>query len=170
LPDGSEVSEKVETLAIAIARTEGWGVVGSIPNRYRNPGDLRSMNRHAYPGQIGLNKKGYVIFKTNAWGWAALEKQIQLVIDGKSTRYTQEMTFAQIAKVYAESPQWPKTLCKILQISPRTTFAEYMGLAPRVKFAVSEPPDFIWEGQWNYSATSSQASLLKASPLRTSLI
>jgi hypothetical protein len=125
---------KVATFATAIARTEGFFVKGTIPNRYHNPGDIRATKRNIYPGQVGLSKRGYVIFKSDAWGWAALEKQIQKVIDGSSTRYTQEMTMLEIARVYAANPQWPKTLCKILRISPRLTFEEYFGLAPRVKF------------------------------------
>lgn len=124
--------DKVAKFATAIARTEGFFVKGTIPNRYHNPGDIRAEKLHVYPGQVGLSKRGYVIFKNDAWGWAALERQIQKVIDGTSTKYTQDMTMLQIAKVYAASPQWPKTLCKILRISPRLTFQEYFDLAPRV--------------------------------------
>ena len=125
--------DKVAKFATAIARTEGFYVKGSLPNRLANPGDIRSKKRHAYPGQIGLYH-GYVVFKNAAWGWAALERQIWLIVNGDSKKYTQDMTMLQIAKVYAASPQWPKTLCKILRISPTLTFEEYFELAPRVSF------------------------------------
>jgi hypothetical protein len=127
------VSTKVETFACAIARTEGYFQKGSIPNRLNNPGDLTSQIGNAYPGQQGLYKQ-YVVFRTAQDGWKALRSQIQRVIDGTSTKYTQEMTMLQIARVYAASPQWLKTLGKILRISPKLTFEEYFGLAPRVKF------------------------------------
>jgi hypothetical protein len=116
---------KVEQVATAIARTEGFYVKGTIPNRLHNPGDIKSRHRDAYPGQTGLYH-GYVVFKNDKAGWRVLENQITAIVDGESTKYTQEMTFAQIAKVYATSPQWPKTFCKILQISPDETFKQFM--------------------------------------------
>jgi hypothetical protein len=61
-----------------------------------------------------------------------LYELIQRVIDGNSEHYQQEMTMLQFAKNYAESPQWSKTLCKILKISDRETFEDFFGLAPRV--------------------------------------
>lgn len=124
--------DKVTKMATAIARTEGFFVKGTIPNRYHNPGDIRSRLKHAYPGQVGLNKHGYVIFKNDAWGWAALEKQIERVIDGSSTKYTSDMTFAQIARVYAADPHWKTTFCKIMRVDPQMSFAEYFNLPPRV--------------------------------------
>jgi hypothetical protein len=131
LSTGRSISTKVEELACAMARTEGWMVSGSLPNRLHNPGDIRSRLKNAYPGQIGLYH-GYVIFRNDRAGWRVLEDQIIAIVTGESKRYVQGMTFAQIAKVYAASPQWPKTFCKILHISPQLTFQEYFGLAPRV--------------------------------------
>lgn len=123
--------DKLQDFAHAIARTEGFYAKGSLPNRLHNPGDIRSRLRHAYPGQVGLYH-GYVIFKNDQSGWFALYTQIQKVIHGTSRFYTQGMTMAQIAKVYATSPQWPRTLCKILKITPATTFEEYFMLPPRM--------------------------------------
>jgi len=128
------VDHKVKELAHAIAMAEGYFIRGTIPNRYHNPGDITSSSRHAYPGQVGLSKRGYVIFKNSDYGWQALYDQIQRVIDGTSTRYTQSMTFRQIAKVYAEDRQWAKKVCSILGITPQTTFEEYFELAPRFTF------------------------------------
>src|SRR5208282_4381440 len=128
----TEIDKKVARLAHAIAATEGFYRAGTLPNRLHNPGDIRSRSKHAYEGQVGLNRSGYVIFKSDQFGWAALYQQIRKVLDDDSAYYNREMTFAEIARVYASSPQWPKTLCKILKISPRLTFDEYFGLAPRV--------------------------------------
>lgn len=123
---------QTQQFVTAVARTEGFFVKGTLPARLHNPGDIRSSRPHAYTGQVGLYH-GYAVFRNDRAGWAALTSQIQRVIDGTSTQYNQAMTFAQIAKIYATSPQWPKTLCKILKISPQLTLEEYFGLAPRVR-------------------------------------
>lgn len=133
----------VHTLADAIARTEGFYSKGTIPNRYHNPGDIRSRLPHAYPGQVGLNRSGYVIFRSDRYGWAALHAQIQRVIDGTSTQYDQSMTFAEIAKVYATDPRWKKSVCKILKITPALTFQEYFNLAPRVRMTWNSSADIL---------------------------
>lgn len=140
----TEIDKKVARLAHAIAATEGFNVKGSLPNRLHNPGDIRSRLKHAYEGQVGLNKSGYVIFKSDQFGWAALYQQIRKVLDDDSAYYNREMTFAQIAKVYAASPQWPKTLCKILQIDPRLTFDEYFEMAPRVNVTENRHDTLLW--------------------------
>jgi len=132
----AQTEAKVDEVAHAIARTEGFYVRGTIPNRLHNPGDIRSNRRGVYPGQSGLYH-GYVVFRDNASGWRALRAQLQRIVDGTSTKYTQDMTFIQIGRVYAEDPQWPKTLCKILKISPWLTFAEFMDLPPRVMYRVT---------------------------------
>ena|SRR5258708_3959070 len=124
--------DKLQEFAHAIARTEGFYAKRSLPNRLRNPGDIRSRLRHAYSGQIGLYH-GYVVFRRNQDGWNALYTQLQKVIDATSRFYTQDMTMAQIAKVYATSPQWPRTLCKILKITPAMTFEQYFNLPPRIR-------------------------------------
>jgi hypothetical protein len=82
--------------------------------------------------------------KSDQFGWAALYAQIRKVLDDDSAYYNREMTFAQIAKVYATSPNWPKTLCKILQINPRLTFDEYFGLAPRVLTTGVKHDTLMW--------------------------
>lgn len=140
----TELDKKVARLAHAIAATEGFYHKGTIPNLYHNPGDIRSRLKHAYEGQVGLNRSGYVIFKSDQFGWQALYAQIRRVLDDDSAFYNREMTFAQIAKVYAASPQWPKTLCKILQIDPRLTFNEYFAMAPRVNVTENRHDTLLW--------------------------
>src|SRR5271165_3492446 len=94
----------VSKLTHAIAKAEGFYKKGTLPNRYHNPGDIRSKLRHAYPGQIGLNKHGYVIFRDDASGWAALTAQIDKIISGESTKYNVNMTLNEFARKYATSP------------------------------------------------------------------
>jgi hypothetical protein len=123
---------KVDDLAKAIARTEGfYANKHTIPARLHNPGDIRSHSRHAYVGQVGLYR-GYVVFRSDRDGWAALRDQIQRIVDGTSKRYVQEMTFAKLATTYAQDKRWGTTVCKILGITPATTVEEYFELAPRI--------------------------------------
>lgn len=138
-----EIDARVARLAHAIARTEGFYVKKSLPNRLHNPGDIRSRLPHAYEGQTGLYH-GYVVFRNDQFGWAALTQQIRRVLNDDSAYYNREMTFAQIARVYATSSNWPKTLCKILKISPRLTFDEYFGIAPRVLTTGVKHDTFLW--------------------------
>lgn len=140
----TELDKKVARLAHAIAATEGFYHKGTIPNRYHNPGDIRSRLKHAYEGQVGLNRSGYVIFKSDQFGWQALYAQIRRVLDDDSAYYNREMTFTQIAKIYAVSPQWPRTLCKILKIDPLLTFDEYFGMAPRVSMTERRDDTLMW--------------------------
>lgn len=118
---------QAQRLAVAIARTEGFYIKGSVPNRFHNPGDIRSKLRHGYTGQVGLSPHGYVIFAKDEYGWIALRSQIQKLVEGKSRLYDKRMTFRQMGRLYAESPQWPRTLCKILGVPTTMTLAEYFG-------------------------------------------
>lgn len=123
---------KVEQLAVAIARTEGfYAGKHTIPARLHNPGDIRSHSQHAYPGQRGLYR-GYVVFASDRDGWQALRSQLYKVVDGSSRHYDLDMTFKQFARTYAEDPQWGRTVCKILAIPTTMTLAEWFDTAPRI--------------------------------------
>jgi hypothetical protein len=119
----------VEELVSAIARAEGYWVKNSIPNRLHNPGDIRSHSLHAYPGQIGLSH-GYVVFKNDRAGWAALTHQIDKMADGSSRIYNVNMTLKQFSKKYAESPTWVKNVSKILDVTSNTRMWEILDVAP----------------------------------------
>src|SRR5208283_1184150 len=82
---------RTQDLAKAIARTEGFYKAGTLPNRFHNPGDIRAAQGTHFPGQVGLNKHGYVIFKSDDAGWAALYHQIDKMVAGESTHYTVNM-------------------------------------------------------------------------------
>src|SRR5947209_5334458 len=76
-----------QQLAEAIARAEGFYQKGSVPNRTHNPGDIRATRGEHYPGQVGLNKHGYIIFRNDRAGWAALNHQIDKMVEGESRHY-----------------------------------------------------------------------------------
>ena len=130
----------------AIAKAEGFGVRGTLPTRYHNPGDIRASKGVHYPGQVGINKHGYVIFKNDAAGWAAMQNQLDKILNGESKFYSVNMTLRQLAKKYATSPIWVKNVAKNLNVTPNMTLAEILDVPPAV--AVKPNPhalDFILE-------------------------
>jgi len=128
--------KKLDAFAHAIARAEGFGAKNTIPTRCHNPGDIRSSRSgHRYEGQVGLNKRGYVIFKNDAAGFAALKDQLQLMVSGESKHYNADMTIARVAKVYSGgSRAWSKIVSKHLDVSASTTLRDYFELPPDVRF------------------------------------
>lgn len=132
----SEVSSKVESFACAVAKAEGWSTPGTIPYRYRNPGDLKVRRGERYPGQVGIGKANHVIFRSDAAGWAALYHQIDKALAGESKFYQQDMTLAQVAKKYAANSRlWARNVAHNLGVTPDTTLQEYFDLAPTVRFS-----------------------------------
>jgi len=130
VPTGGEVSTKVETLSGAIAKAEGFCLVGSLPNRYHNPGDLKAIAGYRYPGQIGIGKGGHVIFRNNAAGWNALEHQLDKIAAGNS-RYNVNMTLKEIGKKYAGNWRvWSKNVSHNLGVDPNAQLWEILGIAP----------------------------------------
>jgi hypothetical protein len=119
-----------QKLARAIAKAEGFGVKGAIPTRYHNPGDIRASRGVRYPGQIGLNKSGYVIFKNDKAGWAALEDQIDRIAAGQSRFYTVNDTLKQLAKKYATSPTWIRNVAHNLGVTSGTNLFEILDVPP----------------------------------------
>jgi hypothetical protein len=86
----------VSALAQAIAKAEGFGIPGAVPTRANNPGNLKL-------GAPTLERTGITVFKTPAEGWAALERQIKLILSGQSAHYNAGMTIAQMGAKWAPS-------------------------------------------------------------------
>lgn len=124
---------RTEALAGAIARAEGFYVKGSVPARFHNPGDIRSHSRHAYAGQVGLSRHGYVIFRNDAAGWAALRGQIEKVISGESKIYTVNMTLRQFSKRYATSATWVRNVSRLLAVDANAPLWEVLDVAPALE-------------------------------------
>ena len=121
-----------QKLAHAIAKAEGFGTRNAKPTRLHNPGDIRARRGNAYPGQVGVDKQGYAIFKTDHAGWAALEGQIEKIITGASRFYNVNMTLAQISRSYATSSIWVKNVAKNLGVTPDTSLFEILDVAPAI--------------------------------------
>lgn len=106
-------SSRVDQLANAVARAEGFYVKGSKPARMHNPGDLKTDGNYRH-------------FRTDKAGFEALTGQIVRVIEGRSKAYTLNMSIRQMARKYASSPTWPKNVAKILGVPETTTLRAWL--------------------------------------------
>ncbi len=121
---------RVQTLAKAIAKAEGFSKAGSLPSRYRNPGDLKAVRGYRYPGQVGVGKGGHVIFRNASAGWLALEHELGKIVDGTS-RYNVNMTLEEISKKYAGSWRtWSRNVARNLGARPDAYLWEVLGVPP----------------------------------------
>ena len=120
--------QKLENFAQAVAKAEGFGVKGTIPTRCHNPGDLRSFIKGVhYPGQIGTTNHGYMVFKNDAAGFAALKTYIRKMASGESRRYTPEMSLTKIGRIYAGGAHvWAKNVSHYLGVEPTVTLASLL--------------------------------------------
>ena len=140
---GQEAGSKIQMFAYAIGRAEGFGVRGTIPTRYHNPGDIRAKSAHEYPGQVGLSKKRYAIFRNDAAGWAALNHQLTKTTEG-SSRYSVNMTLKQMAKLYAGNSRiWCTAVARNLGVTPDTYLFEILDVPPVLdRKSLTGPPPF----------------------------
>ena len=117
---------KLDALAAAIARAEGYGRRGKIPTKYHNPGDIKAHKGTRLPGQRRVGKGGHIVFYTDAYGWAALRDQIAKMRDGRSKQYNPDMTLTQIARKYATRWRpWLAIVSRELNVSPQMTLRQY---------------------------------------------
>ena len=113
-------SAKVKRFAEAIAVAEGFYVAGDKPNlpqRSRNPGNLKVSSVPS----VGRDPGGHLEFATDADGWRALHRQLQIIIDGRSRYYNLDMTIEAMAKSYAGWwSNWSQNVARVLDV-PTTT-------------------------------------------------
>lgn len=118
-------SSKVIAFALAIAKAEGFYKPGSVPSKTNNPGDLKLPNTPATSG-------GITIFSTLEEGWAALYRQLELIISGKSRYYRLDMTIHQMGATYAPTGDnnipnaWAKNVAAALGVPVTTTLRQVL--------------------------------------------
>ena len=119
-----EYSSKVHRMAEAIAYAEGFYAPGNpIPRRLNNPGDLKISS----VPNIGKDAAGHLHFATPEDGWLALYRQLQLIINGRSSVYTLDMTIDQMAARYAESNEaWATNVARRLNVAPSTRLRDVL--------------------------------------------
>ena len=122
--------DRVQTLAEAIAKAEGFGKRGALPTRLKNPGDLKAVKGYKYPGEAGIGKGGHIRFRSEDEGWAALRHQIEKIVAGAS-RYSVNMTLREISRGYAGNHKvWAKNVAHNLGVPQDTSLWEILGVPP----------------------------------------
>jgi hypothetical protein len=126
--------DRVQTLAEAIAKAEGYGRKHAIPTRYHNAGDLKVVRGYTYPGQIGVGKANHVRFRSDQDGWAALRHQIEMIISGASTHYSVNMSLQEMSKHYAGNHRvWTKNVAHNLSVDQDTKLWEILDVPPMLE-------------------------------------
>lgn len=110
-------------LADLIAKQEGYGILGDMPTRENNPGDLR----HA-PGEVHDvgDPNGIGSFDTAADGFAALERQLQLYADRGLT--LQEAIYEFAPESENNSAAYLAFVCKGLGCEPSIPVSQALTL------------------------------------------
>lgn len=121
-------AQKLDSLCHAIAHAEGYFKKGTIPNRYRNPGDLKSRpGLLPLEGQVRLGKAGHIVFKSDAAGWAALREYLTGIAEGRRKHYAASMTLSATSRVYAQRWQpWLHIVTKELGVAGSTPINMYL--------------------------------------------
>jgi len=116
------ISVQIDKLADAIAFAEGFYVAGSRPQRNNNPGDLTLSLGFPTTGMDDI----YVIFATIEAGWAALKKQVELMLTNQSRIYTSNMTIFEVAQHYTTTDvsTWAANVAARLGVSPFSKISE----------------------------------------------
>lgn len=119
---GGSPSPAVRSMAQAIARAEGFYVSGSLPARANNPGNLK------LGGAKTMN--GITIFDTADLGWAALYRQLQLIVENRSAYYGLGMTLRDMGQRWtatvAEQLAWSRNVAGMLGVSIDATLREVL--------------------------------------------
>lgn len=114
----------VIAVANAIARAEGFYVAKSIPQVHNNPGDLENH----------LGQK--IVFATEADGWGALYKQVELMISGRSKIYNPSMSWTTIGAHYDGEVgymDWVNNICKELGVQSTQTLQQFVDSFNKIK-------------------------------------
>jgi len=116
-------AQSVYKLADAIAFAEGFYASGSNrPKRNNNPGNLSLDLGFPSVGMDGILVK----FASLDDGWAALHKQISMMLNGTSQIYNADMTIADVASRYTATEQesWANNVAARLGVPVTTRISE----------------------------------------------
>jgi hypothetical protein len=125
-PDYSPSSypREIQDFARAIARAEGFYIVGSAPYRAHNPGALKM------PGWKGptTGDQGISVFGSDAEGWDALHRQLWLIATGKSGVYNVDMSILDMARKWTNTEQsgWSQNVANALGVPTSTKLSQVL--------------------------------------------
>ena len=118
-----QVDPRIERLAQAIAKAEGFGVPDTVPTLAHNPGDL------VIPGWSGPSMgAGISVFDDDNTGWQRLYHEIGLIFVGASHVYNLDMTIMQMAEKWTMTDQnaWANNVADFLRVNILTTLRELL--------------------------------------------
>lgn len=118
-----QVDPRIQKLAQAIAKAEGFGVPDTIPTLAHNPGDL------VIPGWSGSSMgAGISVFEDDDTGWQKLYHEIGLILLGSSHVYNLDMSILEMAYKWTMTDQnaWADNVSEFLGVSPTTTLRELL--------------------------------------------
>jgi hypothetical protein len=91
----------------------------NIPQKNNNPGDIKAGSM-ADALAVGKDQYGHLIFPDAATGFKALTGDLTAKINGATKRLPANPTIAQLGAVYAQDPNWPKSVARILGVTVDT--------------------------------------------------
>jgi len=97
----------------------GNASASNLPQRNNNPGNVKAGGL-ADGLAVGTDSQGHLIFPSPEAGFQALQMDLQAKIAGRSRYLPPNPTIAQLGKVYAEDPNWPKSVARMLGVDPNT--------------------------------------------------
>lgn len=120
---------RVRVVAQAIALAEGYYAPGehdgrSLPYRLNNPGALK---KPALGAELLPTWKdtGLVVFPTSDLGWAALQRQVCLMLTGASGMYDTSDTWLHVALKYADGDaNWGSNVAARLGVPVASTLGD----------------------------------------------
>jgi len=117
--DAEETATLVGSAFSPVGNTTASRGTGNVPQRNLNPGNVKAGGL-ADSLAIGTDEQGHLIFPNQEAGFKALAMDLTAKINGGSRYLPANPTIAQLGKVYAEDPNWPISVSKILGVSPTT--------------------------------------------------
>ncbi len=118
----------IAQFAEAIAWAEGFYVPGSRPARNHNPGNLTV---DLTGGGQGVGMDGpFIVYGSDADGFADLQIQIRKIFDGTSRFYNSGMTIFEVAKRWTTTDQiaWAQIVAQKLGVTVNDTLASLPSL------------------------------------------
>lgn len=128
-PADEEMEERVAAIAEAIAVAEGYYARGdhdgrSLLYRLNNPGGLKkpALDAEDLPT---WSDTGLVIFPTKEMGWAALHRQVHMMLTGRSRVYHPSDTLITVGLKYADGDtSWGTNVATNLGVSAAARLRE----------------------------------------------
>lgn len=117
--------DKLWQIAQAIAIAEGYNLPNSNPFKLNNPGDISD----GYLTFGGEEHSGSHVthFPDAATGWQWLYDKLSRISQAKSTVYSPEMTWTQVAQKWAGDWQaWAANVTRELGVSSNSTFGGFV--------------------------------------------